>query len=122
MSDFPSGMASGRRSLLVSVGTANRSHFQEQFLTEEGHEKKVRSSVALCLCELLFDGLLTGLAVRQVKAKVRPLVGTCHRTCASTVGDRDGVAHTEMHGFHDPLPLQLARAADGDGGRVAAGA
>ena len=41
MSDFPSGMASGRRSLLVSVGTANRSHFQEQFLTEEGEEKKV---------------------------------------------------------------------------------
>lgn len=80
------------------------------------------SSVALRLCELLFDGLLSGLAVGQVEAKVRPLIGACHPTCASTVGDCDGVAHTEMYSFHDPLPLQFSGASDGDGGRVAAGA
>lgn len=91
-------------------------------VSQRGRQERLRSSVALCLCELLFDGLLTGLAVREVKAKVRPLVRACHPTCSSAVGDRDGVAHTEMHGFHDPLSLQLARAADGDGGRVAAGA
>lgn len=32
------------------------------------------------------------------------------------------MAHAKVHGLHHALPLQLARAADGDGGSVAAGA
>lgn len=60
-----------------------------------------RPSVDLSLRELFFYGLFAGLAVWEVKAKVCPLV------CRAAVGDGDGVAHTEVHGFHHTLPLQL---------------
>lgn len=75
-----------------------------------------RTSVDLSLRELFFDGLFAGLAVWKVKAKVCPLVRR------AAVGDGDGVAHAEVHGLHHALPLQLPRAANGDGGGVAAGA
>lgn len=73
-------------------------------------------SVDLSLRELLLDGLFAGFAVREVEAEVSPVVG------GAAVGDGDGVAHSEVHGLHHPLPLQLPGAADGDGGGVAAGA
>lgn len=79
-------------------------------------------SVNLALRELLFDGLFSGLAVREVKAEVGPLVRSRAPAWAPAVGDGDGVAHAEVHSLHDPLPLELPGAADGDGGGVAAGA
>lgn len=119
MSVILSEMASGKRPLLFPWvqlrGPASKGRFSQR-------KEKARPSVALCLCEFLFDGLLPRLAVRQVKTKVCPLVGARHSTWASAVRDSDGVAYAEMYSFHDPLPLKLARATDGDGGRIAAGA
>lgn len=75
-----------------------------------------RPSVDLSLCELFFYGLFAGFAVWEVEAEVRPLIGP------TAIRDSDGVAHTKMHCLHDALSLQLARATDGDGGGIAAGA
>lgn len=72
-------------------------------------------SIDFPLEKLLFDGLFAGFAIRQVEAKVCPFVRS------APIRDRDGVADSEMHGFHDALPLQLSGSPDGDGGGVAAG-
>lgn len=76
------------------------------------------SLIDLVFCKLLLDGLLAGLAIRDVEAEVRPVLGGSR---AGAVGDGDGVSHAEVHGLHDTLPLQLPRGADGHGGGVAAG-
>lgn len=119
MTAIPSETASGKGPLLFPWlqlrGPACQGSFSQR-------KEKARPSVALCLCELLFDWLLPRLAVRQVKAKVCPLVGACHPTWASAVWDGDGVAYAEMDSFHDALPLKLSRATDGDRGCIAAGA
>lgn len=117
MSVIPLERASGKGPLLFPWAQlrdpASKGGFSQR-------KEKAWLSVALCLCELLFDGLLSRLAVRQVKTKVCPLVGARHPTWASAVRDSDGVAYAEMYSFHDPLPLKLTRATNRDGGRIAA--
>lgn len=58
-------------------------------------------------------------AVGHVKAEVSPLLRSCG---GAAVGDGDGVPHSEVHGLHDALPLQLSSAAEGHAGHVTAGA
>lgn len=71
------------------------------------------------LGELFLNGVFTSLAVGHVEAEVRPLVCS---SCGTAVGDGDCVPHTEVHSFHDTLPLQFTSGPDGHGGHVTAGA
>lgn len=103
------------------VGDMSAGGRDQAGLLSLGPQRAPRGSVGLRLGELLLDGLPPRLAVRQVEAEVRPLVGRRARAGAA-VGDGDGVAHAEVHRLHDALARQLPGAAQGEGGRVAAGA
>lgn len=76
-------------------------------------------SANVAFCELLLNGVLVYPAVGHVKTKVSPFLSSRGRPA---VWDGDGVAHSEVHGLHDALPLQLSSGADGHRGHVTAGA
>lgn len=94
-------------------------------------QSKDSDSVNITFHELLLDGVLVTwqLAVRHVKTKVSPLIGSCCHPWRPNntwpVGDCNGVADTKVHSLHDTLTLQFPASSPngrhGRGSHVAAG-